>query len=377
MKFICTKDNLQRGLVITSFTGGKQIDLPILSNVLMKVEGGAMRLVSTNLEIATSCVVRGKAEQDGEFTVPVKLFLDFVSLLPQEQVELEVKENSLHVSCGSHNTTIHGLSASEYPLIPSVDGGEEYIISANELKSAISRVQFAVASNEARPEISGVYAKLEELTSGKQRVTFAATDSYRLAEHQMAFTGSKQAQESILPSKTCMEIGRILSAHKDALDAPEEAKLVFTDTQCVFRYGSVELVSRVIDGTYPDYKQIIPTSFSMTANVNAQELVKAIKAASLFSRTGLYDVKLEFKPSEQSIVIRGADTSRGENIVSCAAKIEGEENNITLNYRYMLDGLQAVGTGDVLIQTIDAANPCLVKPASGDDYLYIVMPIRQ
>ncbi len=380
MKLSCTRDNLYRGLSITSHSGGKNVDLPILGNVLLKASDGSLKLTATNLEIASSCLVRGKVDEDGEFTVPAKLFFDYVSLLPSEQVDLHVVDRILHVRCGGHSTKMNGLPASEFPLVPPVAEGVSFKLPAEGLRQAIGQVLFAVAANEARPELSGVCVKFNDPSAGAGKATLAATDSYRLAERLVDATGPSDPRTVIIPARTLSEVGRIISVSKDDVDSPEVVEFVLADNQMLVRIGSVELMSRTIDGRYPDYRQIVPTAFKTEAVVEANALSKAVKTASLFSRTGLFDVKLELSAKDKSITVKGADTARGENVVVCPADISGDDNAVTVNYRYLLDGLSACGSPEVNVQMIDAMNPCLVTPkteAGKSGYLYIVMPIKQ
>jgi len=380
MKLSCTKDNLHQGLAITSHLTGKNVNLPILGNVLMKTEGGSLRLTTTNLEMATTCVVRGKVEEEGDFTVPSKLFFDYVALLPNKNVELEVTNDSLAVKCGQYKTKIKGLSSSEFPLIPPVSGGKKYNLDPESFRSALSQVLFAVAGNESRPELAGVSMKFHDASTGKGKLTMAATDSYRLAERTapLAAGSDDGAQDVIVPARALGEVLRILSLFKDSVDVPETITIELADNQAVFSFGPVELTSRTIEGTYPDYQQIIPKSFQTEAVLKRDELIKAVKTASLFSRTGLFDVTLRVLPDQKSFQVSATDANRGENTAVCEADATGSENMITVNFRYLLDGLNAMSTDEILFQAIDGANPCLIKPKTEtDEYLYIVMPIKQ
>lgn len=380
MKLSCTKDNLHQGLAITAHVTGKNVNLPILGNVLMKTEGGSLRLTTTNLEMATTCVVRGKVEEEGDFTVPSKLFFDYVALLPNENVELEVADDNLSVKCGQHTTKIKGLSSSEFPLIPPVSGGNKYLLDPESFRGALSQVLFAVAGNESRPELAGVSMRFHDASAGKNKLTMAATDSYRLAERtaSLASGSSDKAQDVIVPARALGEVLRILSLFKDSVDMPENISIELADNQIVFEFGPVELTSRTIEGNYPDYQQIIPKSFQTEAVLKREELIKAVKTASLFSRTGLFDVTLKVLPEQKAFQVSATDANRGENTAVCEVDATGSENMITVNYRYLLDGLNAMNTDEVLFQAIDGANPCLIKPKTEtDEYLYIVMPIKQ
>ncbi len=380
MKLSCTKENLAQGLSITSHVSTKNMNLPILNNVLVRADAGGLKLISTNLEIAITCSLRGKVEQQGEYTVPSKLFYDFVSLLPNEPVDIDLHDDGLFVSCASAKTTLKGMDASEFPLVPPVQASETYEIPVVELSKGLGRTLFATATNEARPELTGVLISIHHPSAGAGTMTLAATDSYRLAECVMSVkTSQSNPREVIVPSRTLAELSRILSVFKDDVEAPESVSLELSDNQAVFRYGPVELVSRTIDGNYPDYRQIIPTDFKTKTFVDRSEVIQAIKSASLFAKTGLFDVQVKMDPGKKLVELSAQDATRGENSVSVKAdEGSGEENAMVLNYRYLLDGLQAAGTQGVQVQMIDAMNPCVIRPTGeGENYQYIVMPIRQ
>ena len=377
MKFSCTRDNLHQGLSIVSHLSSKNLNLPILQNVLLKAEGGMMYLSSTNLEMAVKCYVRGKVDEAGECTIPAKLLFDYVSLLPNETVNLVQDGGNLHITCGRYKTKINGLPASEFPLIPSVQATRSYQLPANEFREGLSRVLFAVASNEARPELTGVCMTFEQSeTTGT--LVMAATDSYRLAEASVSLPGGVSVPSRVIvPARTLAELSRILSVFRDSVDSPVSVTLHFSDNQLVMSYGQVELTSRLLEGNYPDYRQIIPKQFQTKARLDQGDFVQAVKAASLFSKNGLFDVTLAFDPKDGQLSVRALDATRGENTANCPAEVQGSANTVTVNYRYLLDGLNATSADEVMFQMIDAANPCVITPKEKSDSLYIVMPIKQ
>ncbi len=372
MKFSCTRDNLYTGLAITSHVPIKNINLPILTNVLVVATKGNIKLTATNLELAVSCFVRGKVDEGGETTVPSKLLFDYVNLLPNEKVDVELEENTVRAECGGYKTKILGLPASDYPLVPSVQTERSYKVPADLFRKALSRVLFSVATNESRPELSGVCLKVQD-----GRLILAATDSYRLAECRVDLpeTAAKNVQV-VVPARTMAEVGRILSIFKDDVDPPSELVVSLSENQIVFTFGSVELISRLIEGSYPDYQQIIPKTFQTETTIDREDFVKAVKTASLFSKTGLFDINVQFDPAG-SVTVSAIDATRGENTATCPARVVGQKNGVMLNYRYLLDGLQAIDSDEIVFQMIDGGNPCLVRPSGADTgYLYIVMPIR-
>ncbi|MFH1632142.1 MAG: DNA polymerase III subunit beta [bacterium] len=380
MKLSCTKENLAQGLAITSHISTKNVNLPILNNVLMRVDGGGLKLISTNLEIAITCNVRGKVEQQGEYTIPSKLFFDFVTLLPNERVDIDLLDDAISVACGSAKTKIIGISSGEFPLVPPVSGGTKFSVGVDGFRKALSQTLFATATNESRPELSGVYMAFANEEDSKKTITLAATDSYRLAEAVVAVVdGSKTNTSVIVPQRTLSELNRVFAVFRDDVEAPDVVEIELADNQIVFRYGSVELTSRTIEGKYPDYKQIIPEKVITTTIVDRVGLVQAVKTASLFAKTGLFDVELSVNTDSGQLDLSASDATRGENKVSLDSEITGSENRITLNYRYLIDGVNAITSDRVALQLIDGANPCTILPHEKADekYRYIVMPIRQ
>lgn len=355
----------------------KNVNLPILQNVLVKAEGGTIKFTSTNLEIAVNCVVRGKVDEPGEHTVPSKLFYDYVSLLPSETIRLDTDDDNIRLQCGNHKTKINGLSASEFPLVPKVNGEEIYRIPVGDLKAALSQVLFAVATNESRPELTGVLMHFSSFES-EGRLKLVATDSYRLSEATITLLDRPGQERSVVvPAKTLSEVLRVLSVFKDDVELPTTVSLQLSQSQAVFIFGPVELISRVIDENYPDYQQIIPKQFSTRAILDKEDFIKAVKTASLFSKNGLFDVTLAFEPTAEALHVQATDATRGDNISSCGAEISGQPNTVSVNYRYLLDGLQAIVSDQVVFEMIDGANPCLISPAqSTQAYRYVLMPIR-
>lgn len=376
MKFACTQENLIQGLNVVSHVTGKSINLPILGNILLKTEGGNLKCSATNLEIAVSTLVRGKVDIDGEYTVPAKLFLDYVALLPQGKVELELLEDGLKVTSGGQETVIRGMSAQEFPLIPKLAKTNTVSFKALELKQAISQVVFATSQSESRPELTGVSCIFGG-SAGKNLAAFAATDSYRLAERVIPMVNGQIEGRMIVPSRTMLEISRILSAYKDELGIPEDIEWSMTENQLVISFGNTEVVSRLIEGSFPPYHQIIPENFNVTAILDRSEFQKAVKTAALFSRQGLYDIHLTVKPSEGQISVYSADQGTGKTSSTLSGELNGVEASVVLNFKYLSDGLSVIGTPKIKLMLNDAMSPMLVLPEGGaEQYRYLVMPIR-
>jgi DNA polymerase-3 subunit beta len=382
MKLSCTQENLNRGLLISSHIASKNVNLPILNNILFRAEGGVITLLATNLEIGIKCGVRGKAEKDGAITLPAKLFSDYVGSLPNEKIDLELKDQTLEIRCKNFETKIRGAATAEFPLIPEVNKDTAFSVDVGKFREAVTQVVFATSTSEIRPEISGI---LLHFDGAKKRVTVAATDSYRLAEKSLELAGGEgeNSREVIVPARTMQEVLRILSVFRETEDpeAPNTLKIYLAENQILFSLNSVDLISRVIDGQYPDYKQIIPSSWKTKAIFNRNDLIRVIKTASLFAKPGIFDVAFSFKPGKEKsgeLTLSSANSQFGENTVRLEAEIEGEANETTLNYRYLLDGLGAMETKEVALEITSGESPCLLRPKDqGADYLYIVMPIKK
>lgn len=372
---MCTRENLTNALDVVSPLAGKHAHLPILTNVLIQAREANVEFASTNLEVAVRTQVRAKVDVPGAFTVPAKTLADYVHLLNQEQVELELQGNELILTSGNSSTKIKGATADEYPVIPGVEEDHAYVVKCDALKNALGKTVIAVAKNEIRPELSGVYWSFR--SERYDGLLMAATDSYRLAETKLPLIqGGDKEINCIVPARVVFEIIRLLGLAKD-IENGEEVRLWVSSNQIALRYGSFEMTARLVQGKYPDYAQIIPMNFKTTAIVPIEGLVNKIKAASLFTTLGVNAVSFDLNASEHSVGVSSTSTQTGEHSSFLEADVVGEENSILLNHRYVLDGLQHMSTDEAEFKVNSGDTPCLFAPRGKDDYLYIVMPIRQ
>jgi DNA polymerase-3 subunit beta len=369
MKLSCTQENLNHGLSLVGHLAIKNSNLPILNNILIKTQEGGLLLSATNLEIGVNCKIRAKIEDNGIFTIPANLLTNFINLLnTEEKVDIELINKELIIKSGQQKTKIKGEDATEFPLIPEIKKENKNIVKSEDLKKALSQVVFAASLDETRVEISGILMNFK----GKELV-LAATDSYRLAEKQVNFKEKNFNQQFIIPQRTAQELLRILQL----LPIEEDVVIYVNDNQVLFEINQVELISRLIEGNYPDYQQIIPKEYKTTISVNIKDFTRVIKRAALFSKIGINDVDLLFDTEKQLIVVKSANNQLGENVSEQEAVIKGEGNNIVFNYRYLLDGLSNIDAERVEIKIINNSNPGLFQGKEVDDYLYIIMPIRQ
>lgn len=376
MKISSTQENLNQALLITSHIANKNSNLPILGNILIKTENKILTISATNLEIGVIINIRSKVEEDGEFSVDAKLLSDYISLLPKNRVDLNFNGDNLNINCQKQKTKIKSQTATDFPLIPKINKQNPYLINSKEFKEGVAEVVFAVSNLETRPEFSGVF-----MSFNKKELILAATDSYRLAEKKLKLLeeNNSEKREIIVPVRTLQEISRILGVFKEELspESVENIEIYLTENQIMFSYNSVDLISRLIEGQYPDYTQIIPTTSKTQIKINNNNLIKAVKTSSLFTKSGIYDIKIEFKTKEKEAVVTSSSSQLGENISILEAEISGEDNNIILNYRYLIDGLSNINSELVVVEMTDGNSPCLIKPEIKKDYTYIIMPIRQ
>lgn len=380
MKIVILQKNFKQGVFAVSYITGKNNNLPILNNLLIQAKDGAIKLISTDLEMGVVSAVRGKIETEGAITINAKLLANYINLLPNKKIEATAQNNILKIDAENYQTKINGEPADDYPLIPEVSRNEIYHVKINEFKEAVGAVAFAAATDSSRPNLTGILLTIEG-----DKLTLVGTDSYRLAEKTLTIknngTGHPEAASGeeerrvIVPLRSLLELVRILNGdYSDETDS-DEIEIVLNDNQIMFSFNSVEIVSRLIDEKYPDYKQIIPVNHKTLATVDREELIRAVKTSAIFSKSGVNDVILDFKG--ENLMISAASGLAGENITTLPVKVEGIENSVTINYRYLLDGLNTIKSSLVNIELIDANTACILKPAENGDYLYIIMPIKR
>lgn len=375
MQFTCTHENLSHSLDLVSGITGKQTNLPILSHVLLKATESGVEAVATNLETVVRATLRAKVDMAGSFTVPGKTFVDFVHLLSGEQVSLEEKGNELIIQAGDSSTKIKGAPADEYPVIPETQEDFAYTVEVDDFQDSLSKVLFAASKAEVRPELSGVCFHFGH--NAEQILTLAATDSYRLAEKKLPLSQGGEELRLIVPGRVAAEFVRLLALSKVKGEGEHQVRLLASKNTLTLRYNQFEIMTRLIEGNYPDYKQIIPSQFKTTAVVPSKHLLKSIKAASIFASSGVNAVNFEVQAKEGRMKVSSMSTQTGEHESFVDAIVEGEENKTVLNYRYVLDGVNQMETDETTFLVNSADTPCMFRPKGKDDYLYLVMPIRQ
>jgi DNA polymerase-3 subunit beta len=362
MKLSVTQENLSRALSTVSRVASSRSSLPILSNVLLKTENNRLIVAATNLDIAVSETIGAKIVQAGAITVPARLMQDFVGSLPAGPLELDVIDNKLQLKAERFDSTIHGMVADDFPVMPTIEGGSTLSFTAGEMKTLLQQVLFAASNDDARPVLTGVYMHTD---SGKLFV--AATDSYRLAEKTLKHAATDTSL--LLPSHSLQEVLRALK------DDSANLELVYDEQQARFKVADVEIITRLVDGQYPDYRKLLPKSFETTALLTRQSLNEITKVSSLFAREAAGSITLLVDEARQEVSISSIASQVGENTASAEATVTGDAS-ITLNSRYILDALGAFHGERVQININGKLDPCILTDPDDDSYLHVIMPVK-
>ncbi|MFA6423079.1 MAG: DNA polymerase III subunit beta [Patescibacteria group bacterium] len=364
MNFSCKQQNISKALnIVSRFSGTKTTTLPILNNILISTDKGRLKFSATNLEIGINTWIGAKVEEEGSYTIPSKLFIDFINTNNDETINFKLKDDSLILKSDKYNGKIKGIVASEFPLIPSIKNKEVFYISAEEFKTAIIETAFACAIDETRPILAGVYMKVE-----KDMATFVSTDSYRLAEKQVKLNKSIEGEINIIiPSRVLSELARIITNEK-------EIGILCDDNQIQFNFGEIEVISRLIEGKFPDYKQLIANNFSTEVVIKNNDLKNAIKMASYFVRDGANNIRVKVDAKGMIISSYSAEVGDSESKLNCEVKGVGIE--ITFNAKYILDALNVIGSDMIEFKFNDKLNPGFISTSEDKNYKYIIMPLR-
>ncbi len=374
MKVSCLQDNLAKGLGIVGRAVSTRSTLPVLANVLIATDNGRLRLSATNLEIVITCWVGAKVQEEGAITLPARTLTDLVNALPQDQVDLTLNEmtQTVHVSCLRTQANIKGIDAQEFPLVPDPEEANQIRLEADVLKQMINQVSFAAATDDARPTLTGVSTRFE----GSQ-VMMAATDGFRLSLRSAHIPGYVEEPFSVvIPARALTDVARVISDDLEAV----YISLPKGRNQIIFNMDNVILVSQLIDGTFPDYSPIVPTSHNTRTIVNTAEFRKACKTADIFARESSNTARISVEPGDgmspafATVVATSVET--GDNEAQIEASVDGQPIEIAFNVKYMTDVLNVVETPQVSLETTTAMEPGVVKPVGDNDFVHIIMPMQ-
>jgi len=373
MKLSCLQENLNKGLNVVGRAVATRTTLPITNNILLATDQGRLKLVATNLEMAISCWIGAKIEEEGIITIPAKLLTEFVSSLPGERIDLYLSPSTktMELKCARFEARISGVDAKDFPPIPSIDEGITTTIDSNSLHRGISQVAFAAAIEESRPVLTGVNARFEG-----DVLTLAAADGFRLAVFKLPLAKSvSQQTEIIIPARTLAELNRLMPEEEEAI----EITLNPNKSQILFRLKNIELVSQLIQGNFPNYTQLIPQSYQTKMVVNVAEFLRATKTASIFARDGSGIVRLMITPGSElvpgKVTVSARSEEIGDDVGEIDATVEGDESKIAFNGKYLTDVLNVLQESQVALETTNPSSPGLIKPVGADNYLHVVMPM--
>jgi DNA polymerase-3 subunit beta len=373
MKLSCLQENLNRGLGIVGRAVATKTTLPITNNVLLATDEGRLKLVATNLEMAISCWIGAKIEDEGAITVPARLLTEFVSSLPNDtiSVHLSPQTKTLGLKCARFEARISGIDAKEFPPIPSVDEGITTSVEVEVLRQAINQVVFAAATEESRPVLTGVSTQLEGKT-----LTLAAADGFRLAVFKLTIAENiKTKTEVIIPARTLSELNRLMADQEEAVTIT----LNPNKSQILFRLKNTELVSQLVQGTFPNYSQLIPQSYNTRMIVGVADFLRATKTASIFARDGSGIVRLVITPGSESnpgkVSISARSEEIGDDVGEVDATVEGADAKIAFNGKYLTDVLSVLHESQVALETTSPSSPGLIRPVGTDNYTHVVMPM--
>lgn len=364
MKISLLTENFKKSLNIVSHIVGKNQNLPILNNLLLTASNGVINLSTTNLEIGIKTTLRGKIEEEGSVTIPAKLLNDYINNLSSETVELTSDKYNLKIKAKNSHTKIKGIDPSEFPLLPDIDTKETVNVPIIDFRKALQQTIFTASSDSTRPELCSVLLKSKD-----DKLILAATDSYRLAEKKLIIEKNKNINV-LIPQTTLQEVNRVFNDFDDG-----EIKIEFNDNQVRFSNESTFLISRTSEGQFPDYEQIIPTDNKVKIFLNTNEFSQAIRAASIFCRQGINDVKISLQ--NKKITISAVNDQVGESQVEIETETNAANLDIVFNYHYLLDVLGVVGSEEIILGLNDANLPGVIKPKDDDSYIYVIMPIKQ
>ncbi len=372
MKLSILKENLLKGLNVVSRATSKSITLPILNNVLLSTEKNFLKISATDLELGVQYWVLSKTEKEGSITIPAKFLTNLINLIPDEKINLKTKGDTLFIEGKNYKNEVKGLSSDDFPIIPEVKDGQVLEVNSSKLAGGFSQIVNTASTSQTRPEISGVYMSLD-----KKILEMAATDSFRLAEKRVPIKSSFDKNISLIVlQKAIREFVGIFGEDQGAV------KIYFSPNQIMFEssmkevsHPKIRMTSRLIEGEYPNYKEVIPSGFETKMILEKQEFLNRIKAASLFSNK-INEVNLNVKPDKGFVEIFSQNPDLGESKAQMKAEIEGEEVKTSFNYRFIIDGISNIEGKKVILEMNGEEGPGVLKPLQDENFLYVVMPIK-
>ena len=373
MKLSCLQENLNRGLGIVGRAVATRSTLPITQNILLSAEQSGLKLAATNLEMAITCWIGAKVKQKGDITVPARLLSDFVNSLPNDLIEINLPANNriLELKSGHFQAHIHGIDAADFPPIPQISDGITTTIEAASLREGIAQVAFAAATEESRPVLTGINTEFD----GEQ-LNLVAADGFRLAVHKTTLSSPvKEKITIIIPARTLSELNRLLGEQEEPVEITVNEK----KSQVLFRLKGAEIVSQLIQGSFPNYSQVIPQSYTTRAVVDISEFLRVTKMSSIFARDASGIVRLVITPGSEltpgKVTVSAQAEEVGDNVGEVDALTDGEEAKIAFNVKYLSDVLSVLSQAQVALELTTPSSPGTIRPIGVDNYVHVVMPM--
>jgi DNA polymerase-3 subunit beta len=375
LKLVCTQRALAEGLAIVERAVPSKSPLPVLNNVLLATDDGRLKLVANNLEMAISTWVAADIADEGAVTLPAKLLSDFVTSLGGGNMQIALKPGTktMNLKSGRYEANINGIDAEDFPAVPEVGDGPRCQVTAKTLRAGISQVAFAAATDETRPVLSGVLLSIEG-----DELTMAAADGFRLAVRSIPLAAPAEEKLTLLvPGRTLIELSRVVADTDD----PVVIAATPNRNQVMFDYPGLLLVSRLIEGQFPDYQRIIPQSYQTRAVLPVSDFLQATKTAAVFSRENSDIVRLNLEPSGEELVpgrvdVLASSAEMGDNAGQLDGSVDGEAAQIAFNVRYLRQALEAINSGEVALEITGPTSPGLLKPVAAVAHLHVIMPMH-
>lgn len=365
MELTVTQENFARALGAVGRVASGKAGLPILSNILLRTDGNRLLVAATNLEVATTQYIGAKIAKAGAITVPARLISEFVSSLPKDSIDLKVVNNNIHIKSGNYSSIINGVVADDFPELPTIneDASVSYSINVDDFKQAVSQTIITASSDATRPVLTGVYWHSHE-----GNLYLAATDGYRLSERRLVETTSEVS--AIIPVPSLQEVLRTIVEDSDSVD------ILFDETQVRFRINEAEIISRLVDGNFPDYRQLIPSKSDITATLDKQEFVRVTKIAGLFARESGGSVTVTVDSDKKTVSLHSIASELGENTSELTATVSGD-GQVTLNSRYLSEALSVIDDDTLEFSFSGKLSPCILKSTKKDtNYYHVIMPLK-
>lgn len=363
MKFSISKTDLLNALTIVSKGRSSRTTLPILSGIYIGTTGEELVFHATDLEINVKHKIPALIEESGEVVVPGKLFFDVIKSLPEAAIQCTLKSDTFEISCMNSQFSMSIMNPKDFPSFPDLKCENKIELSSSSIVNMVKKVSKAISRDESHVILTGIYMNIED-----EKLTLAATDSYRLATSELNIENHKGNFELVIPGTIFDDVCKLCG--KD-----EIIEVEYNDNQIRFNFGNSTLITRKIEGTYPNYKQIIPTEKSITATINTKTIIDAVKRISIMAQEYM-QIKLHIIPENQQMIISSkvADIGGAEEVLDI--KAEGEEIEIGFNYQYLIDGLVSIDSEELIFEANKPLKPGIIKNVGNDKFLYLSMPVN-